>query len=232
MSFLVDKIKKVNEMDVAIVIPYKYFDKHRKNLLDFIVDKYETFFPDAEIVIGKDTSKIFNRSKARNNGVRKSSAEYLFMVDGDTFLEKNTILNGLYELRANKFVIPFNEYFGLRKGDTTTVLKNKFINWNKIEENAKITMDISYVGSGDTYRCSGVNCITRDFYDEIGGYDERFTGWGYEDTAFCWKVQSYIGDYPILPGKLYHLWHKTEDDDLIKNRKLALKIKEEEYGIK
>jgi hypothetical protein len=61
-----------------------------------------------------------------------------------------------------------------------------------------------------TWRDS-VSCaiaIKRSTWDAIGGFDERFEGWGFEDTAFHFACETIIG-LPIkkIPGDCYHLWH-------------------------
>lgn len=57
-------------------------------------------------------------------------------------------------------------------------------------------------GSGS----SGAVAISRQCFEEVGGYDERFTGWGYEDLDFARRCAA---RWPIrrVPGELRHLWH-------------------------
>ncbi len=52
--------------------------------------------------------------------------------------------------------------------------------------------------------------IPRSLWDEVGGYDERFVGWGYEDVALlaaCWAL---AGPHAFVPAAAYHLWHPFE----------------------
>lgn len=60
----------------------------------------------------------------------------------------------------------------------------------------------------------GLLIVTREAWDAIGGYDETFIGWGYEDSDFNLRLLRYaceeLGNpkgWDRLPGRAYHLWH-------------------------
>ena len=48
--------------------------------------------------------------------------------------------------------------------------------------------------------------VRRDVWDEAGGFDERFVGWGYQGAAFMCAV-SKITEKERIPGDIYHLAH-------------------------
>jgi mannosyltransferase OCH1-like enzyme len=58
--------------------------------------------------------------------------------------------------------------------------------------------------------CSSVVIVTRKLWDDVGGFDESFAGWGFEDNAFAAACETF-SDAPVLkmPGELWHLWHAT-----------------------
>ncbi len=56
-------------------------------------------------------------------------------------------------------------------------------------------------------RCdSRVNAIRADLFAEVGGFDERFRGWGHEDYSFALACQTLRGK-DFVPGTSWHLWH-------------------------
>jgi predicted glycosyltransferase involved in capsule biosynthesis len=59
---------------------------------------------------------------------------------------------------------------------------------------------------------SSVVIVPRDLYEEVGGYDERFVGWGWEDLAFFWACATMAG-YDRVGGAVYHLWHPQSRAD-------------------
>lgn len=56
---------------------------------------------------------------------------------------------------------------------------------------------------------SGVLAVPRQLWDAVGGFDERFVGWGWEDIAFwsaCWAM---AGGFERVLGDIYHLAHPS-----------------------
>lgn len=53
----------------------------------------------------------------------------------------------------------------------------------------------------------GVFAIPRALYDEVGGFDERFRGYGSEDKGFLVCASTLGGDKQRMPGYAYHLDH-------------------------
>jgi hypothetical protein len=56
----------------------------------------------------------------------------------------------------------------------------------------------------------GVFAIPRALYDEVGGFDERFRGYGAEDKGFLACASTLGGDKQRLPGFAYHLDHPED----------------------
>ncbi|WP_328485804.1 glycosyltransferase [Streptomyces zaomyceticus] len=53
----------------------------------------------------------------------------------------------------------------------------------------------------------GYVCVTRDLFETVGGYDERFRGWGDEDNEFYRQVLRHTS-VPRWERPLAHLWHR------------------------
>lgn len=58
----------------------------------------------------------------------------------------------------------------------------------------------------------GCVAISRDCFDEVGGFDQRFVGWGYEDIEFAQRCGV---RWPLrrVSGVLEHLWHGNRRPD-------------------
>ncbi len=52
----------------------------------------------------------------------------------------------------------------------------------------------------------GLMVLHRRAFDAVGGYDETFRGWGYEDTAMNLALIR-RGLFDRLPGEAWHMWH-------------------------
>ncbi len=59
----------------------------------------------------------------------------------------------------------------------------------------------------------GCVAIQRECFDALGGFDEAYVGWGYEDLDFARRAGA---RWPLrrVTGPLFHLWHgeRREDD--------------------
>jgi len=60
--------------------------------------------------------------------------------------------------------------------------------------------------------CSSANVVTRGLWETVGGFDEEFVGWGYEDIAFrvACETMSEVEMFKI-PGVLFHIWHTVSE---------------------
>jgi hypothetical protein len=57
--------------------------------------------------------------------------------------------------------------------------------------------------------------VPRAVFEDLGGFDERFRGWGYEDMAFQSII---VGLYPWgrVEGDVIHLWHPRSEERIVK----------------
>lgn len=56
--------------------------------------------------------------------------------------------------------------------------------------------------------CEGVLAVRMSVWRDVGGMDERFAGWGAEDSAFRAALSTLHQPTQVLPGTLPHLWHE------------------------
>ena len=56
---------------------------------------------------------------------------------------------------------------------------------------------------------SSVVVVSRKQWELIGGFDEQFKGWGFEDTAFAAAAATF-GGIVRMEGEVIHFWHPTQ----------------------
>jgi len=58
----------------------------------------------------------------------------------------------------------------------------------------------------------GCAAISRECFEQVGGFDESYSGWGYEDVDFARRCQEL---WPIrrVTGEARHLWHGGRRND-------------------
>lgn len=63
----------------------------------------------------------------------------------------------------------------------------------------------------DSVSCSVA--VPRALWDRVGGFDERFVGWGYEDTAFVIACETYTDQLLMrVNSQCWHLHHSSNAD--------------------
>ena len=54
---------------------------------------------------------------------------------------------------------------------------------------------------------AGIQIVPREAFEEVGGWDERFRGWGGEDHAAMEATDTLYWPHKTLPGQFLHVWH-------------------------
>jgi hypothetical protein len=63
--------------------------------------------------------------------------------------------------------------------------------------------------------CGGLVLFQRNFLGLLGGWDERFLGWGGEDNAMDIKVRrAQLRGMMLAESPGFHLWHRRANADI------------------
>lgn len=179
-----------------LVIPWRDSGcLYRRRHFNFLVDHYSQSF---NVIIG-DNEGEFNRSAARNAGVRKAKSEVVAVIDADNYI-KNRFLFHAYGMakRNNVLVKPF-EWFGYLTEASTEAFyfaqasSRTNNSWEFISPPAK-----GFTGGGYVMK--------RDIWLDHQ-MDEGFIGWGAEDDAFHLYCDKVLGKTLWGIGEDYHLYH-------------------------
>ena len=197
--------------DISYIICYREASKERVSALQFTLRRIRSYFPDIEILIVEQDSKsklildkglnikhlfifnsgLFNRSWAFNYASKNTTKKTLVFADADIFLEKEGFIecfnatNDFEAITPNKLEISNVSI----DQDTNEI---QFLNERKLH---------SFAG--------GMLIVTRDAFEKIGGWDERFEGWGGEDDALTHVVYNRLKSKSFnLPN--FHIDHPHE----------------------
>jgi GT2 family glycosyltransferase len=58
----------------------------------------------------------------------------------------------------------------------------------------------------------GLLVVHRDAWDKVGGHDERFIGWGHEDSALNTRLLV-EASWDRISGNAWHLWHQRDSKE-------------------
>jgi hypothetical protein len=105
------------------------------------------------------------------------------------------------ELNAESFAATWNNLISVVKMDGRPLVDAQFV-WNKIKNGQGVQNVSSYFN----YAYS----INTDFLRSIGGYDESYCDYGYEDSdMFCRLMSAKYQIFPDYDCTAIHLWHET-----------------------
>ena len=192
-------------MNLSVLIPYREDGGRRDQIFDWILDRYAALLPDAEICIGMDRKNHeFSRSAARNDAYEQANYWYLLVADADTIPEPEAIAHGINMLRdGSPWVIPYSIYYNLGEAKSNEILQSE-------PESAIVfeADDCEHIINST----AGMLLMERSAWEEVGGYDERFIGWGYEDNAFQLALDTLRGPHDRVSfGRGIHLWHPAPE---------------------
>jgi hypothetical protein len=206
----------------SVIIGFRDSTTDRLRNLIYTVEYYKKHLPDAKIIIVEqdtraDLTKIhdkidryvhlntggdfYSRSLGFNQGFNVSNTDYVILADADCLLDVQFLNNiHTYYTEFNSFfVIPYaNPVYYLSKEETESFILN---NEDNTGDNSKRKVDSLKKASG------GIGIISSDNYYRVGGFDERFRGWGVEDDAFHNKCLEFKLSSERLNAQMVHLYH-------------------------
>ncbi len=200
---------------LSILIPFQTDHGQRERVFHWIVQFYKTFLPNADICIGT-SSPPFSKAKAVNDAAKKARGTIFAIVDADTLLNPSVFKSAMMLLQDAPWLIPYNNVFDLTAESTNRLINEKPMwplpKWLSFSIRKPLPV-------------GGVNILRKTDFEKVGGFDERFHGWGGEDDAFAAAMNTFSGQYVRLDEPLYHLWHppaeRQKNEHYENNRALA-----------
>jgi len=181
------------------------------------VKKYwKTQLPGAEVIIGHDPflKLPFSKSVAVNNAVAKSKGDILVIADADGYFPAELVLHCAQKIRKARkkgqrlWYVPYRQFYRLTEEASMCVLTSSPDDPYQFSTPPPPSCILDCSGSqhGHWYG-AGIQIMPREAYEEVGGWDPRFRGWGGEDHAAMRAMDTLYWPHKTLPGQFLHLWH-------------------------
>ena len=233
---------------ISIVIPFKASNSERVRNLLYNIKYHKRNLPDCKIIIVEQDTvtdltsvnsliDVYHNIQTNNDSFRKAylfnqgynlsqinfSADYIILLDADCLIEKS-ILNNIskyYDYFDKNFVIPYQrKAYYLSNKETIKLIET---NEDNINQNENKDLEGIRNASG------GAGIMSAKNYYNVGGFDERFKGWGVEDDAFHNKCLGLGISVHRLHSDLVHLYHPDTFQNY-DNYGNNLKVYNEDYG--
>ena len=124
----------------------------------------------------------FRKAYCFNSAAERRSEKIFCFWDVDVIIEPENIKKAYDCLMEGKVdhVYPFNGTFiDVNEAMIPNLVNKDFDNLYNLYQKGHDWLELA-----STESPGGCNMITREAFEKIGGYDERFIGWGFEDTDF------------------------------------------------
>jgi hypothetical protein len=200
---------------VVFLVPRRNDGGHRDALWAWCRRRWETLFPNVPIVEGHHDLGPFNRSAAINRAAREAGDwDYAIVIDSDIFIRKSQLEKALKTAaKTGKVTWAHRRWRGLHEDHTKRVInpRRPIIFGPEVDNE---DMDVLIERTNPiSWSCCVV--IPRKVWDDLGGFDERFVGWGMEDMAFKSLVTCLYG-WERISGDVYHLYHPRSEERIVK----------------
>lgn len=166
------------------------------------------------VVLGPSPEGPFNISAARNAAAASVKWDIAIFADADSIVPHDQLKAGIaVAKKTRQAVLPHSRWVNVDPHEHDTLFSEGYVPFRP-----------GRTVHGGTK--SSIVIIPREAYEAVNGYDERFAGWGWEDTAFHQAVTALYKPFIQFEGNLWHLDHPRPaadvnrglDEDAIRNR--------------
>jgi len=157
------------------------------------------------------SNTLYNRSRAFNYGVEMSGCtddDILCLSDSDLLFDRNFVARYISSIAPfRSVIIPYNNIYKIPKEDSIKAISARLSSDKDFD-----TKDFN--GKEISNLVGGVTLISPAAYNDIGGFDDEFVGWGCEDIDFILSAMKKFSVWRDA-GTIPHLYHAQEDKGLV-----------------
>jgi hypothetical protein len=201
----VSDVQGVPDSQVSLIVPWRGGDPMRERLWRFCRRYWVSHYPEFELIECDSGDEPFTRGRSINQGVEKSKGQILVLADADTLVAH--IDEAIAHASGGDWSIAYQagEYRALTEAATEALLKTDptgQLREPKREDCREIIT--SY---------SGVLAMPREAFDKVGGFAHQFLGWGAEDVALMFALDTLWKPCVRARGWAVAPWHPHLEED-------------------
>jgi hypothetical protein len=198
---------------ISVLIPYRGTSAERIRLWEYLHPIWRGV-PDVELCIdsdGREHGEPFSYARAVNRCRARATGDLILLWNTDQLPPTPAKFDWL---RARLAVHPWSAMY------RTTRILGRHATRHVLAGADPVSM----VGLGEVIGCcTGCLAMHAEVFDHVGGFDERFVGWGAEDNAFRLALLTHFPDgNDEGDGEVVCLWHPPAPRDHLTTRNVAL----------
>lgn len=187
-------------MNIEVILPFYGEDPLRVRNMLAVQKHLDGFGLPRRVPLGMFASP----GKARNVAAAHSwEADVIVFNDADTVCPPDQIREAV-RLATEQPGLVFAYDLYVRLSETATSVYVDDLSLDPME----MSIDATFTSSGSM----GCVAISRECFDQVGGFDESYQGWGYEDLDFAHRCAA-LWPNRRVSGPVYHLWHGDRRPD-------------------
>ncbi|ECW7655053.1 glycosyltransferase [Campylobacter coli] len=228
LALVLDSVKNLDPLPNEVLIA----DDGSKEDTAKLIQEYQKNFPCVlKHIWQKD--KGFRAAASRNKAINASSSEYIILIDGDMILEKSFIADHLKFaslktiLQGSRTILNENESKEILKNNDFKLAFNKK-NLKNIKNNFLAYLIYNFSKTNKNFfkksqLVKGSKTCNMSFYksdfEAIEGFNEKFVGWGREDSEFVARFLFNNGLFRRLKfnALAYHIYHEENSKNMLKS---------------
>lgn len=205
-------------MKAVILVPYRSDGAERERNWQIVRERWKELLP-IPTFYGNSETEEFERAHARNRAAR-DAGDWDVALFADADIALRTTRNAERAIRrchvTGSYTVSYSRLRYLTEEGTQYVFNG-----------GDLSLAESDGSVGFTWECCFA--VRRDVWDEVGGFDERFHGYGGQGIAFYYAAATISGRERIM-GTAYHLAHplvdRSSEPHFAENMKLAARYHE------
>ncbi|EAH8541947.1 glycosyltransferase [Campylobacter coli] len=228
LALVLDSVKNLNPLPNEVLIA----DDGSKEDTAKLIQEYQKKIPCALKHIWQE-DKGFRAAASRNKAINASDSEYIILIDGDMILEKSFIADHLKFaslktiLQGSRTILNKNESEDiLKNNDFKLAFKKKKLKNKKNDFLAYLIYNFSKIDKKffkKSQLVKGSKTCNMSFYksdfEAIEGFNEKFVGWGREDSEFVARFLFNNGLFRRLKfnALAYHIYHEENSKSMLES---------------
>ncbi len=201
----------------AVIVPYGGTDNYRYRARRAVLAYYRANFPGWQVYTSSSvqppylTAELFSRAAEVNRLAAMAREPVLVINDADTLCPPENVMDAYRQaLALPGLVRAYSRYRKLKREETDQIYAMVEIDGPMLSpawQQALTTPDSGIEWEQEPAYAHGCAITQRACFEQVGGYDPKFVGWGYEDCAAELIFAAHFESDRRVQGDLIHFWH-------------------------